>query len=210
MLRTFFSALSDPHCNPGHTDSQMRKLSRSKNTKSWESQLGAWSGYSPCLLSPSEGLGSWSWREASPGIPQVLDPLNLHPSLSEEPRPVFPLWHGCDLQGLVSHVSPLLILDEDLVQHCCSWGGQGILQLPQEVGVHREQFLPQGKEEGRDGAEAGHRHRVTGEERVAHMPQGRLQPETISWDEAKRSGDLPAHLHVNEDGLHVLRLEESL
>lgn len=132
----------------------MRKLSRSKNTKSWESQLGAWSGYSPCLLSPSEGLGSWSWREASPGIPQVLDSLNLHPSLSEEPRPVFPLWHGCDLQGLVSHVSPLLILDEDLVQHCCSWGGQGILQLPQEVGVHREQFLPQGKEEGRDGAEA--------------------------------------------------------
>lgn len=189
----------------------MRKLSRSKNTKSWESQLGAWSGYSPCLLSPSEGLGSWSWREASPGIPQVLDSLNLHPSLSEEPRPVFPLWHGCDLQGLVSHVSPLLILDEDLVQHCCSWGGQGILQLPQEVGVHREQFLPQGKEEGRDGAEAWAQAQSDRRGESGHTcPRAGYSQRLSPGKEAKRSGDLPAHLHVNEDGLHVLRLEESL
>lgn len=63
---------------------------------------------------------------------------------------------------------------------------------------------PKGKRKEEMGLKPGHRHRMTGEERVAHTPQGRLQ------SDKKRSGNLPAHLDINEDGLHVLRLEESL
>lgn len=44
---------------------------------------------------------------------------------------------------------------------------------------------PKGKRKEEMGLNPGHRHRVTGEKRVAHMPQGRLQPETISWERGK-------------------------
>lgn len=124
-----------------------------------------------------------------------------------------PLWHDCDLHGLANHVSPLLILDEDLVQHGCSRGSQGILQLLQEVGVHGKQLLPQGKEEGRDGARAWAQTQTdhTRGKSCIHAPEQIRDSRRLSpWKEEKRSEDLLAHLDVDKDGLDLLRLEESL
>ena len=50
----------------------------------------------------------------------------------------------------------------------------------------------------------------TAEEEVMHTLQGKRQAEIISLEKTKRSGDLLAHLNVDKDGLHVLRLKESL